>query len=264
MFKYPRTQHVQGSRLQNGDHDLEAVAWAELKGKHLIVEEKVDGANAGVSFEDGKLKLQSRGHFLRGGPRERHFDLLKQWASTRETELYAALGERYVMYGEWMFAKHTCFYDALPHYFMEFDVFDKEEKVFLSTPARDKLYTNAGIRDVVVPVRVLTGRQIPTLDELVQYVGNSYFKTWEWQINLASSAERAGVTPQNAFSHTDMSPKMEGLYVKWEDDHHVLGRYKYVRSSFTNSIMNQEEHWHDRPIIQNLLSPGAFGKMMSL
>lgn len=40
--KYPRTVHVRGSRFQHGDHDLEAVPWEELAGKHLIIEEKMD------------------------------------------------------------------------------------------------------------------------------------------------------------------------------------------------------------------------------
>lgn len=40
--------------------------------------------------------------------------------------LYEVLGRRYVMYGEWMYAKHTIYYDLLPHYYMEFDVLDRE------------------------------------------------------------------------------------------------------------------------------------------
>jgi len=43
----------------------------------------------------------------------------------------------------------------------------------------------------------------------------------------------------------------------------VKGRYKYVRSTFTNAILEQEMHWHDRPIIQNGLVPGALERMFS-
>ena len=137
MIKYPRTHHLVGSRLQHGDHDLAAVPFAAVRGRHVVAEEKMDGANAGISFTpEGALLLQSRGHYLEGGPRERHFDLFKQWANTHVEALYCALGERYVMYGEWLYAKHTCFYDALPHYFMEFDVFDRVTGDFLSTARR--------------------------------------------------------------------------------------------------------------------------------
>jgi hypothetical protein len=34
------------------------------------------------------------------------------------------------MYGEWLFAKHTYFYNNLPHYFMEVDVLDAQTSMF--------------------------------------------------------------------------------------------------------------------------------------
>ncbi|MBI5512708.1 MAG: RNA ligase family protein [Deltaproteobacteria bacterium] len=125
LRKYPRTPHLEGSRAQPGDEDLECVPFRRLAGRFLVVEEKVDGANAGVSFSPERaLQLQSRGHFLTGGPREKHFTLLKTWARTHEGALWDLLGDRYILYGEWLYAKHTVFYDRLTHYFMEFDIFD--------------------------------------------------------------------------------------------------------------------------------------------
>lgn len=43
------------------------------------------------------------------------------------------------MYGEWLYAKHTVYYDELTHYFMEFDLFDREKNAFLSTKKRREL-----------------------------------------------------------------------------------------------------------------------------
>ena len=81
IIKYPRTPHIQGSRLQLGDEDLSQRPFSDIAGKSVVLEEKIDGANSAVSFtENGELRLQSRGHFLTGGYRERHYDLLKQWA----------------------------------------------------------------------------------------------------------------------------------------------------------------------------------------
>lgn len=135
IFKYPRTRHLEGSRQQLGDGDLNVVKLEEIRGSYLVLEEKVDGANCGISFgRDGKMYLQSRGHFLNGGYGERQFDLFKVWASCFESSLHALLGDQYVMYGEWLFAKHTVFYDRLPHYFMEFDIFDKRQQRFFSNP----------------------------------------------------------------------------------------------------------------------------------
>ena len=72
IFKYPRTRHLEGSKQQLGDGDLNFVKLDDIKGKYLILEEKVDGANCGISFSsDGKMYLQSRGHFLNGGYGER-------------------------------------------------------------------------------------------------------------------------------------------------------------------------------------------------
>lgn len=266
FHKYVRTPHIRGSRLQHGDHDLEAVPWEELVGKHLVIEEKLDGANSGISFnDDGELLLQSRGHYLRGGPRERHFDLLKQWSACHSEVLARTLGTRYVMYGEWMYAKHTIFYDALPHYFMEFDILDTETNMFLSTPKRRELIIASGASNIISSVKVLRDGPIYNLKNLVDLIATSNFITDPIvrRSNLNVAAIVAGVQPEEAAFHTDMSPLMEGLYVKWEDDDVVKWRYKYVRATFTNAILEQETHWHDRPIIQNGLVPGGLERMFT-
>ena len=73
IIKYPRTPHLSGSRLQQGDEDLSQIPFATILGKSIVIEEKVDGANVAVSFDsDGELLLQSRGHFLTGGKRKYH------------------------------------------------------------------------------------------------------------------------------------------------------------------------------------------------
>ena len=72
MHKYPRTHHLEGSRLQPGDEDLDSAPFEAIRGRHVVVEAKLDGANAGLRFAAaGRLYLQSRGHFLTGGVRAR-------------------------------------------------------------------------------------------------------------------------------------------------------------------------------------------------
>ena len=96
LTKYPRTQHLEGSRLQEGDYDLSQVPFSNLLGKHVVVEEKVDGANSALSFDDqGNLLIQSRGRYLTGGFRERHYNLLKVWANANRDALWGALSDRY-------------------------------------------------------------------------------------------------------------------------------------------------------------------------
>ncbi len=254
LLKYPRTCHIEGSRLQPGDEDLSAVAWAELAGLPLVVEEKIDGANAAVSFDGaGQLLLQSRGRYLVGGPREKHFALFKTWASTHQGVLRERLGHRYVVYGEWVYAKHTVFYDALPHYFLEFDVLDRENGVFLSTPARRRLLE--GLPLASVPV--LAAGDSLALDELVGLVSESLFKTQGWRARLEAVARELGLSPERIVEETDPSSLAEGLYIKHEENEVVKGRFKFVRASFLTSVVDSGTHWLDRPIVPNQLAPGV-------
>jgi hypothetical protein len=251
MFKYPRTPHLAGSRLQPGDADLAQVPFAAIRGRNLVVEEKLDGANAGISFAaDGTLLLQSRGHYLAGGPRERQFGPFKAWAATVADRLRPVLGDRYVLYGEWLYAKHTVFYDALPHYFCEFDVLDGRTREFLDTPSRRDLL--AGLPVTSVPV-LRTG---PLADEreLTALVGPSLCRTPRWRDALVEAAIEAGTDPERAVADSDKADEMEGLYVKVEEGGRTVERYKWVRPSFLTAILDAGTHWADRPIVANRLA----------
>ncbi|WP_309744407.1 RNA ligase family protein, partial [Chamaesiphon sp. OTE_20_metabat_361] len=151
MQKYPRTPHIEGSREQPGDEDLDSIPFRAIANEYVVIEEKVDGANAAISFDaNGQLLLQSRGHYLTGGARERHFNLFKQWAHSHYAALWEILGDRYILYGEWMYAKHTVFYDKLPHYFLEYDLLERTSHQFLSTAARRELLTGLAVASVPV------------------------------------------------------------------------------------------------------------------
>ncbi|WP_432833140.1 RNA ligase family protein [Dactylosporangium sp. CA-092794] len=248
LRKYPRTPHLQGSRLQPGDHDLAQVPFAELAGRPLVVEEKLDGANAAISFDaGGELLLQSRGHYLTGGPREKQFGPFKAWAAGVRYSLWPVLRDRFILYGEWLYAKHTVFYDALPHHFCEFDVYDRQSEGFLSTPRRRELLDGFG----VAPVPVLYEGPLPDLAALTKLVAPSTCRTGRWREALREAALAGGADPDQVIRETDMSEDMEGLYLKLEDDERVLGRYKWVRPSFHTAILDSGSHWLDRPIVAN-------------
>lgn len=253
MRKYPRTPHLEGSRLQPGDHDLAAVPLEALRGRFVVVEEKLDGANAGLSLaEDGRVALQSRGHFLTGGGRERHWDLFKRWAAARQTELVPLLAGGRVLYGEWLHAKHTVFYDRLPHYFMEFDILDPEAG-FLSTEARRAALAGSP----VASVPVLWQGVLEDPARLPALVGRSLYKSPGWRDALDEAAHAAGIDPERVRRETDPSDDAEGLYVKVEEAGLVVERYKWIRASFLTSVVDSGSHWLARPIIPNQLAPGA-------
>lgn len=250
LIKYPRTHHLEGSRLQQGDEDLSQIPFSTIKGKYLVIEEKVDGANCAISFNEKKeLLLQSRGHYLTGGYRERHFNFLKQWASIHQDELYQVLTTRYIMYGEWLFAKHTVYYDKLPHYFLEFDIYDKEKQIFLSTSSRRKL-----LKDLpVYSVPVLVEGRFNSIDDILKYIGKSNYISDNHLENLKETAIKLNLDPERQLRETDNTDLMEGLYIKYEDEEKVIDRMKYVRYSFLQTVTTSETHWLDRPIVPNKL-----------
>lgn len=241
LLKYPRTPHVEGSRAQPGDGGLAMVPLAELRGRTVVIEEKIDGANAALRFSpDGELLLQSRGHYLTGGPRERQFDPLKRWAAARRERLRRVLASRYVLYGEWTYALHSIFYDALPHYFLEFDVLDTATGEFLATPQRQDLLRGTG----VVPVPVL--HHGPWDGDPARWIRRSCFQTRDWRQHVPP--DRSGLC--------DGADLAEGLYFKCEDQGRVTLRAKFVRASFSQAVTESGSHWQDRPLVPNRLAPG--------
>ncbi|AKA69299.1 RNA ligase family protein [Clostridium scatologenes] len=254
IYKYPRTPHIEGSRFQQGDEDLNSIKFEKIKNSFCVLEEKVDGANCGISFDkQGRMYLQSRGHFLNGGYGEAQFDMFKTWANTFIYKLREILGHRYIMYGEWLYAKHTVYYDELNHYFMEFDIFDKQEEKFLSTRRRKEMLKSYPF---IKSVLVLKEGRLKSKDEIITLLGKSNFKSHSWQKNLEKSCSELDLSYEIAKKQTDTTDLMEGIYIKVEDENYVLSRMKYVRASFLNTIMDSETHWVNRPIIPNKLKLG--------
>lgn len=255
ILKYPRTPHLEGSRLQPGDEGDEHVRLATLAGRHAVVEEKLDGANVGISFTSGgELLLQSRGHYLVGGGRERQFGPFKRWASAHEARLLALLEDRYVMYGEWLYAKHSVSYDRLPHWFFEFDIYDRGAQVFLSTPRRREMLAGSPIVSVPVLQADAMPRDVMSLRALVR---PSLAKSAQWRSAFEQSVRRQDLDLALAWQQTDKSDLSEGLYIKVEDEHQVLGRYKWVRPDFVQTILDSGSHHSTRPVIPNGLAPGV-------
>jgi hypothetical protein len=254
LAKYPRTPHLEGSRLQPGDEDASIIGFETLRGRHLVVEEKLDGSNCAISFSaSGELRLQSRGHYLDGGPRERQFSLLKAWAARHRNALWQALGSRHVAYGEWLYAKHTIFYDCLPHYFLEFDVLDLRDSVFLSTERRRALLSSLPI----IPVPVLRAGSFQQPEELTRLIARSRYKSSQWRQRLAATVRAEGLDAERVAAEVDPSDAMEGLYIKAEENGRVVARCKLIRESFLTAVIDSGSHWLDRPILPNQLAPGV-------
>jgi len=148
--------------------------------------------------------------------------------------LEAMLGGQFILYGEWLYAKHSVHYRKLPHYFFEFDIYDKDAAQFLDLETRLEMLEGKGLQTVPVVHRgPIAAEQLPSL------INRSAF----------DSAFENPVT-----GRTD--DLMEGLYVRTEAEGSVTGRAKLVRPEFVEKVQ-QSEHWQHQKMIPNLLADGV-------
>ncbi|HEX3151029.1 MAG TPA: RNA ligase family protein [Gemmataceae bacterium] len=235
FVKYPRTPHLFGSMGTADDKRLgERESCEFVADPSLIVEEKLDGTNVGIHFaSSGQLVLQCRGHLITTGMHAQ-YDLFKQWAAVKRDILEERLQDRFILFGEWLYARHSIHYRGLPHYFFEFDIYDKVVSSFLSLEQRLELLEGTGIQTVPVVHMGALDR-----DELTALIGPSCFDS-EFE--------------NPATNQTDQL--MEGLYLRTEHDGAVSGRAKFVRPEFIERV-KLSEHWQHQAMVPNLLREGA-------
>jgi RNA ligase len=235
FVKYPRTPHLFGSTGTPDDKHLgERESSTFGADESLIVEEKLDGTNVGIHFAmNGQLVLQCRGHLITSGM-HLQYDLFKRWTVVKRPILEERLQDRYILFGEWLYARHSVHYRQLPHYFFEFDIYDKDAAEFLSLQRRLELVDGTGIQTVPVVHTGALGKA-----ELASLIGPSRFDS---QFD-------------NPTTHrTDNL--MEGLYLRTELNGVVAGRAKFVRPEFIERV-KQSEHWQHQAMVPNLLRDDA-------
>jgi hypothetical protein len=244
-MKLPRTLHIEKSRLPSGEVDPEAIEFNKLRGEFLVVEEKVDGTGVSISLDNHlDIQINHRGSKAIG----REFKLLYEWADRHWEDLLFLLGERYTLFGEWMCHKHTVYYDQLPHYFLESDIYDQDRKVWLSTSMRNNLLKG---HNYIYQVPMIAAFKPSDLSQITSLVGKSVYQSANWQESLKENAKITNVPLEVALKETDRSGLMEGLYIKHESDLEVLNRYKYVRYDFLQNILNSGSHVMNRIPIFN-------------
>ena len=151
FIKYPRTPHLFGSKGTDDDKHLSDVESTKfIADDSLIAEEKLDGTNVGIHFsDDGEMVLQCRGHLITEGMHPQ-YDLFKQWAGVKRQVLERQLENRFILFGEWLYARHSIHYRRLTHYFFEFDIYDKDREAFLNLEQRLALLEDTGVQTVPV------------------------------------------------------------------------------------------------------------------
>lgn len=225
FFRFPHTAHLAwlGSGTPRDDKVLSASEAAALLAGEVVVEEKLDGANVGISLaEDGALRLQNRGQYLHP-PFVGQFQRLSGWIAAHEEALLRELSPDLILFGEWCAARHSVAYDRLPDWLIVFDVYDRIEEHFFSTARRDDFARRVGL-----PVVRTVSRGLTTLADLTR------------RLSAEPSVYRAG--------------PVEGFVIRKETSDWLLARAKLVHPEFVQGIA---EHWRRRRIEWNRLEHGA-------
>jgi ATP-dependent RNA circularization protein (DNA/RNA ligase family) len=222
FFRFPHTPHLAwlGEGTPRDDKVLLPTEARALLADEVVVEEKLDGANLGISVDpDGNLRLQNRGQYL-VPPFGGQFSRAAGWLAQHEHVLAPALGQELILFGEWCAARHSVGYDHLPDWFLAFDVYDRTAQRFWSTSRRADLVHRLGVA------------LVPTLAR-----GRMTLEAVKTLVMIRTS--RFG------------DALMEGVVIRREGATFLDQRAKLVRPDFAQAI---SEHWRSRRIEWNAVS----------
>ena len=223
FHKFPGTPHlaVLADNVIRNDKVM-SVSEREIFLRHeLVVEEKVDGANLGISFDrEARVRCQNRGSYLQY-PYKEQWNKLSEWLAPKIDILFEKLTDRYVLFGEWCYAQHSVLYNQLPDWFLGFDIFDKAKLRFLSCSRRD-----AVLRDVGISVIPIISKEHFTMSELKEMLSVSHL----------------------------CDKLAEGIYLRFDQGDWLKQRAKLIRPEFIQSV---GEHWTRGGIKVNQLKQGS-------
>ncbi|WP_282608801.1 RNA ligase family protein [Pelagibius sp. Alg239-R121] len=211
FFRFPHTGHLTwlGQDMPRDDKLLAPGEVDALFADEVVVEEKLDGANIGISLDDaGELRVQNRGQYLQA-PYKGQFSRLNAWLAQHQYALHEFLDSDTILFGEWCAAVHSIEYSILPDWFLLFDLYDRPSGRFASQSRRNQLATEVGL--TVVPELL---RGIFELRELLD------------QLEVRQSQYSDALA--------------EGFVVRCDAGDWCQARGKIVRADFTQSI---ETHW---------------------
>ncbi len=258
IIKFPRTPHLLDLGAVGSDDLVRAEV--TLGDGAFIIEEKIDGANLGFSLSPvgynptsqqtcqqacqqvGMLPIivQNRSHSLdlsSPGHIPAQFRGLPSWLRRHETSLRRILGrddqfpDRYVLYGEWMAARHSIHYTHLPDFFLAFDLLDKVSGRFISRGLLTRLLEGSGIK------------QVPEMNYLSK--PESGTESGMDATELTKPDLQRLVQSKSRF----YDGPVEGIYVRWENADRIetVARGKVVRGDF----LQGDKHWSKQRLVLN-------------
>mmetsp|Transcript_49977 Transcript_49977/g.140044 ORF Transcript_49977/g.140044 Transcript_49977/m.140044 type:complete len:1427 (-) Transcript_49977:87-4367(-) len=220
-LKFPSTAHFKNLGAAMKDDKLLDEVRQRLfcgSGNLVCVEEKIDGANLGISLDSHyRPRLQGRSRWV-NWETDGQFQGLEQWLQLYSGALCDVLEpNRHVLFGEWCHFKHTVYYTRLPGYFLAFDIYDRRARRFLSRQS-----FHARLRDACGE------RKIPT----VPHIALRQFARVEDIENLLERQATFG------------DDKVEGVYMRVDEqapapgasECYLVDRCKLVCSEFRQAV----------------------------
>ncbi|KAF9201243.1 Dual specificity protein phosphatase 23 [Haplosporangium sp. Z 27] len=150
----------------------------------------------------------------------------------------------YVLYGEWLYAKHSVQYTGLRSWFIPFDLFDIKTGTFVSR----KLFQKAIAKTQLTTNPVV---QIP------KEIYGDVEKTLEWTLKMLQSRsvlmkeEKRISSADDLLDQDQQQDRVEGLYFRIDQGERLLMRSKVVRPDFIAG----DERWGAKEQIVNKLLP---------
>jgi hypothetical protein len=191
------------------------------------VQEKLDGANMGVSWISGPI-IRNRNNILKKGyikketPSKIQFRSAWNWIHEHGEDIRKiskSLMTPVTIYGEWLFATHSIYYDRLPDLFMAYDIYLPEDDKFLSPEYFKKEISNTNIKFIDTTKIIINDiNDIVTLSEM-------------------KSKYRNGIA--------------EGIVIKQEDSNPM-----YLKSSFkvVNKFFIRRENFNEELLKNKILA----------
>jgi gluconate kinase len=245
LVKYPRTAHLfdtGGTAATDDDLILpdNDAAYTVLCDGHtnVVIEEKVDGANIGISFDPltQDLLVQNRSHYISSGEHAQ-FSRITEFIEEHRSALHQILcagdyiqNGSLILYGEWLAARHSVPYHKLPGLFVAYDLFDQKEGNFFS---RARFHTI--MKDSGIPVAPVIGMR--TFGPYTQK---------QKQNGLFRSELVSFLDTKSAFRNDEGN--VEGVVLRVDDSESLWNqhRYKIVRPDFVRGC--DGGNWSSRQI----------------
>ena len=203
IMKFPRTKHLANlGSMSRDDLIFDSIELEKFMKMLLTVEEKIDGANMGLFLdEDGNIRAQNRSHFVNSSYHSQ-FKLLDKWILDHTNDLMLIFEKgNYIVFGEWVYMKHSINYTRLPDYFLIYDIYNRDNGDFLARNTLVELTKDTGL--YIVPL-IFEGKT--TLDKLKEIC----------------------VQTQSQFC----DDQIEGIYVRAYENNILKYRGKIVRPNF--------------------------------